>query len=64
MCPHADNLHGLTIVQSLINQSMLNIDPAGIRTCQIAYKFLVWWGIFEGILFKDFQKSFGLRFQS
>jgi hypothetical protein len=31
MCPHADNLHGLDIIQNLINQAMLDIDPAGIR---------------------------------
>jgi len=28
---------------------MLNIDSTGICTCQIADKFFVWWGIFEGI---------------
>jgi len=42
----------------------LNVDPTGICAQQIAYKLLVWRGIFEGIFFDNFKESFDLRFQS
>lgn len=55
MSPHADHFNCLDIFDDLINQSVLNIDPTGICTRQVAYKFFVWWGIFEWIFFDDFQ---------
>ena len=62
MRPHPDDFNGLKIFQNLINQPVLDIDPAGIGTGQVADKFFVGRGNFAGIFFDDFQESFGLRF--
>ena len=36
MRPHPDHLNGFTAFQHLITQTVLNIDPAGTGTGQIA----------------------------
>jgi hypothetical protein len=35
--PHADDLDSLFILQNLVHQSMLDVDPAGIGTSKIAH---------------------------
>jgi len=53
MRPHSNNLHRMFFFQDLINQTLLNVDPPGIGTAQIANQFLKRRGRLERILVEN-----------
>jgi hypothetical protein len=53
MRPHSNNLHRMFFFQDLINQTMLNVDPPGIGTAQIANQSLKRRRCLEGVLVEN-----------
>ena len=63
MRPHSNDLHNPFIFENLVDQSMLDIDPARICPSQITNKFFVSGRSLEGIDFKNFEEFLGFGFQ-
>lgn len=61
--PHADDLDRLLLCINLIDEAMLNIDPAGERSRQIADELFVGWRILEGVVGQNIEKTGRLRFE-
>src|SRR5438477_9602483 len=59
--PHPDNLDGALGTIDLINQTMLNVDAAGIRAGKISDEFLVWRRTLKRIFRDDAKKPLCLR---
>lgn len=64
MGPQTDDLDGLDVVQHLVHKSVLDSDPAREGAGEVSNESLVRRGILIGILFEDFKKALGLRFES
>ena len=58
MCPHAQHFDDMLFLENLIHESVLNVDPPGIRTLKISDQLLVRGWILEWVGFKNFQKFF------
>lgn len=63
MRPHADNLDGLGAWDDLIDEPMLNIDPAGISPLKVSNQLLMGRWVLKWIMFKDGKQrlGFGLK---
>lgn len=61
--PHPDDFDGLDIIQDLVHQPVLDVDPSGICAGKIADEFFVWRRIFVRIFCKEFEQPLSLRFQ-
>ncbi len=48
--PQADDLDDLLLFVHLVNQSVMDVDAAGIGAFQIAYQFLIGRGLLERVL--------------
>ena len=64
MRPHADDLDDLFIFQNLVHQPVLDVDPAGIRSGEIAYKLLERWRRLEWICLHHLKQFFCFPLQS
>lgn len=62
--PHTDHFHNMAVFKNLIDETMLNVNAAGISSCQISPKFLESWWSLERVYFEDFEEFFCFRFQS
>ncbi len=63
MRPHAKDFDGSRLGQDLINNSVLNIHPAGIGAFEIANKLLKWrWHLIR-ISAEDFENRYSLGFE-
>lgn len=60
MSPHADHLDGVFGLIDLIDQSVLDIDPTRIGSCQITNQFLVTWRGLERILRHEIEEAMNL----
>ena len=60
VCPHPKDFHNVTFFEDLINEAMLNVDAARIRSGQITNELLVSRRSLERVEFKDFEQFFGL----
>jgi len=58
--PHTDDLNRLHIIEDLVDNSMLDIDPPGTRAGQIANQLLIRGRAAIGILSENVEKLFGL----
>ncbi len=59
VCPHADDLDCLDVIQDLVDKSVLDIDPARACTGQIADESLEWRGRLVGIGRKNLKEFLG-----
>ena len=59
--PHPDDLDCALGTIDLINQTMLNVDAAGIRACQISDEFLIWRRTLKRIFRDHIKKPLCLR---
>ena len=64
MRPHADDLDDMFIFHDLVHQPMLDVDPAGIRSGEIAHKLLEGWRSLKRICFHDLKQFFCVPLQS
>ncbi len=55
MGPHPDYFNDTFLLQHLINESVLDIDPPGIGACQVADQFFVGRWTLKWIFAKDIQ---------
>ena len=55
MRPHADDFDRVLGFKNLINEPVLDVDPSGVGSGQIADELFIGRGIREGILGKDHQ---------
>jgi hypothetical protein len=60
MRPHPDDLDGLDFVEDLIHEAVLDIDPAGQGSGQIAHELFEGWGSLIRILGKKFEENLGI----
>lgn len=61
MCPHSDYFDGLDVVENLVDETMLNIDPSGTRSRKVTDElFIGWWGLI-GIFGQNFEELLCLR---
>jgi len=60
--PHPDDFDGLDIIQDLVHQPVLDVDPSGVRTGKIADEFFVWRRILVRIFLEELEQPFSLRF--
>ena len=63
MRPEADDFDGPDVFQDLIDEPVLDVDPAGVRADEVADEFFVRGRGLEGILTKDGQQGFGFETQ-
>ena len=64
MTPHAKNLNYAFNLYDLVNQTVLNINPAGVSAPQIAYQLFVWWWTPKGFDGKQIKQQLSLRAQA
>ena len=64
MRPYADDFDCFDVIQDLIDEPVLDIDPAGTGPGQIAKKFFVRGRRAIGVFLKKFQQALGLRFKA
>ena len=64
MRPHPNDFHNTSIFEDLINEAMLNVDTARIRTGQITNELLISRRTLERVDFKNFEQFFGFWLQS
>src|SRR6266702_4161282 len=62
--PHAEHLHDFFARQNLVDQAVMDVDPARIGTGEIADELLETRRRLEGIAFENFEKRLGLRLQA
>jgi hypothetical protein len=60
MRPHPNDLHRLDIIQNLVNEPMLDIDPSGTCAGEISQQLLVWRRTLIGIFSQDFEEVLDL----
>ena len=60
MGPHTQNLHGALILQYLVDEPVLQVDPAGVRTRKIADELFVRGRVLKGILAQNREQRFCL----
>ena len=53
--PHTDDLHGVLFFEDLIDESVLDIDPAGVSSSKVANEFLEWWWVLKRVGLEDVQ---------
>lgn len=58
MCPHTKDLYCFAAGEYLINKTMLNVDSAGISSCQVAHEFFKRRRILERVLFDNIEEQF------
>lgn len=62
--PHADNFNDVAVFNYLIDETVLDINPARVCSSQVANKlFEPWWGL-KWVCFEYFEEFFCLVFQS
>jgi len=64
MRPHPNHFHSAPIFKDLIDETMLDIDAARIRSGQITDKLFISWGSLEGVDFKNLKQLFSFWLQS
>lgn len=57
--PHADDLHRTFRIEDLVDESMLDVDAAGICTCEVADQFLEGGRALPRIPAQDVEQLFG-----
>ena len=62
--PHSKHLHNPLLLEHLIDQTVLNIDPSQTGASQVADQFLVGWRGLERVLGQNCQQGLGFFFQS
>ena len=60
MGPQPDHFDEAVLFQHLIDEAMLEVDPAGIGACQITDQFLVGRWVLKRIFLKDIQQFLDL----
>jgi hypothetical protein len=63
MGPHPNDLHGLDVVKNLVHESMLNTDPTGTGSGQVADEFLIGWRGLIWIVGEEIKKLLCLGLQ-
>ena len=48
--PHPDDFYRLNVIHDLTDKSVLDIDPAGTCSRQVAHQSFIWWRRLVGIL--------------
>jgi hypothetical protein len=64
MRPHPDDLDDTLAAKHLIDETMLNVDPARERADEIADEFLKGRGRLERIAAEDFEQRFGFGLET
>jgi hypothetical protein len=64
MRPHADDFHDTLAAEHLIDETMLNVDPAQERACEIAEEFLKGRRRLEATANEDFEQRFGFGLET
>jgi len=63
MGPHPDHLHDVLLVQDLVDETMLNVDPSGVGTLEISQQLLEGWGRLQGIIAQNVEQVLGFGFE-
>jgi len=64
MCPHPDHLHDPLAAEDLIDEAMVDVDPAREGAGEIAEEFLKGRGRLEVIVAQDLQQGLGFGLES
>lgn len=64
MRPHPNDLYRLDVIQNLVDQAMLYIDPTGACPGKVSNELFVNWRCLIGVFFEKVEDSFGLRLQT
>lgn len=59
MCPHSNDLNNSLLRKNLVDVSVLNVYPPGVRASQIADQLLIRRFCLMGIVFENLDESFG-----
>ncbi len=62
--PHPDYFHDMVIIEDLVDEAMLVINPSRISTGKIANQLLKWWCGLIRIRLEDLQQGLNFRLQS
>ncbi len=57
MGPHPQHFNYFLFLEHLINESMLDVNPARVSSRKISKKLLTAWWTLKGVLLEDLQKS-------
>ncbi len=63
MRPHPEDFDGPFFLQDLVDQAMLDVDPAGAGTREVSHELFVVRRVLERIFAEDLQELLGPVFQ-
>jgi len=62
--PHPDDLDGFDIVQNLVYEPVLDVDPTGEGAGKVTDQLFVWWWCLKGIAREDVEELLGLGLEA
>jgi hypothetical protein len=62
MCPHPNDFYDSLFFENLIDEPMLNVDAARIRSGKITDELLIWRRCLKRIEFENFEEPFDFGF--
>ena len=64
MSPHSNHFHGALLFEHLVDQTVSDINSAGVGSCQVTYQLLIRWWRLIGVVAEDLKQSFCPGFQT